>query len=95
MKELPKVYASPMEKNVQNNKDFYYSKFMANQNSKNILREIDNIFHDRSFVYKSEVEITTKDGTILTTLVGKNGNSLLTMDGKTFKITDIMDIKKR
>lgn len=94
MKDLPKVFAKPIEKEVKNNKDLFYSKLLDERSSKNILKEIDEIFHDRNFVYKSDVEITTKDGTMIKTIVGKNGSSLLTLDGEAIRIIDIEDIKK-
>ena len=94
MKDLPKVFAKPIEKEVKNNKDLFYSKLLDERSSKNILKEIDEIFHDRNFVYKSDVEITTKDGTKIKTIVGKNGSSLLTLDGEAIRIIDIEDIKK-
>ncbi len=95
MKNLPKVYAKPIEKEVRNNKELFYSRLLEEkQTSKNILKEIDNIFHSKDFVYKKKVEITTKDGIIETNIVGKSGNFLLTMDGKTIRITDIESIKK-
>jgi len=95
LKDLPKVYASPIEKKVQNNKEMFYSRLLEEKkDSKNILKEIDKIFSSRDFVYKSRVEITTKDGIIETNLVGKNASSILTLDGKSIKITEIKDIKK-
>lgn len=94
LKDLPKVFAKPIEKEVKNNKDLFYSKLLDERSSKNILKEIDEIFHDRNFVYKSDVEITTKDGTKIKTIVGKNGSSLLTLDGEAIRIIDIEDIKK-
>lgn len=96
MKDLPKVFSKPIEKELRNNTDLFYSKLLDNKkDTKNILKEIDSIFQSRDFVYKSKVEITTKDHDILhVVIVGKSGNSLLTMDGKRIRITDILDIKK-
>lgn len=95
MKELPKVYVNPIEKNLQNNKDLFYSRLMSDRKgTKDVMREIDYIFHSKDFVYKSRVEITTHEGIIETTLIGKTQTSLLTMDGKRIPITEIEDIKK-
>ncbi len=95
MKELPKVFVSPIEKKIQNNKDLFYSKLLGDRSStQNILRDIDAIFHSKDFVYKSQVEIITKDGVREETLVGKTGTSLLTMDGKAIPISEIKEIKK-
>ncbi len=95
MKDLPKVYASPINKQIENNKEMFYSRLLEEKNGpKNISKEIDKIFKSRDFVYKSKVSITTKNGIIETNLVGKNASSILTLDGKSIKITDILDIKK-
>lgn len=95
MKELPKVFVSPIEKKLQNNKDLFYSRLLGDRKDTNdVLKEIDNIFHSKDFVYKSNVEITTKDGIREEVIVGKTGASLLTMDGKAIAIKDIKDIKK-
>ena len=80
---------------MKNNRDFFYSRLMDEKNdSKNILKEIDAIFKSKNFVYKSKVEITTSNEIIETFLVGKSGNRLLTLDGKSILITDIKKIKK-
>lgn len=95
MKELPKVYVSPIDKELRNNKDMYYSRLLdSKKDTKDIMKEIDKIFHSRNFVYKSKVEITTNDGLIETIIVGKNHTSLLTLDGKSIPISVIKDIKQ-
>lgn len=94
MKELPKVFVSPIEKKLNNNKDTFYSPLGDRKSTKDILREIDNIFHSKNFVYKSRAKITTKSGVLEETIVGKTGTSLLTMEGKAIPISDITDIEK-
>ena len=94
MKELPKVFVSPIEKKLNNNKDTLYSPLGDRKSTKDILREIDNIFHSKNFVYKSRAKITTKSGVLEETIVGKTGTSLLTMEGKAIPISDITDIEK-
>ncbi len=95
MKDLPKVFAKPIEKDMRNNEEIFYSRlFHERKDSKDILKEIDRIFGSKDFVYKSKVELTTKDGVFEETIVGKSGTSLLTMDGKTIPIPSILDIKK-
>lgn len=93
LKDLPKVFQSPMEKKIDNNKELFYSRLKEMKQDKNIPHKIDTIFHDRSFVYKKEVKITVKDQTEIKTIVGKSGNYLLTLDGDKIKISDIKDIK--
>ncbi|MBR1680015.1 MAG: hypothetical protein IJ704_05180 [Bacilli bacterium] len=94
MKELPKVYAQPFDKKINNNSEFFYSSFSDGNRHKNIKKEIELIFHSKDFVYKSDVEITTKNGIQKETIVGKTQGYILTMDGKKIFIGDILDIKK-
>ena len=94
MKELPKVFVSPIEKKINNNKDTFYSPIGDRKSTKDVLREIDNIFHSKNFVYKSRAKITTKNGILEETVVGKTGTSLLTMEGKAIPIAEITDIEK-
>ena len=69
-------------------------KEIDSEKIRDILKDIDNIFHSKNFVYKSQVEIVTKDGVSEETLVGKTGTSLLTMDGKAIPISEIRKNKK-
>ena len=95
MKELPKVFVSPIAKKMANNKSLFYSRLLGDRrDSKDILKEIDKIFHSRDFVYKSKILLTTTTGTTEETIVGKTGTALLTMDNKSIPIHEIMDIKK-
>ena len=95
LKDLPKVFAKPIEKDMRNNEEIFYSRlFHERKDQKDILKEIDKIFGSKDFVYKSKVEITTKDGVFEEEIVGKSGSSLLTLDGKSISIPTILDIKK-
>ena len=95
MKELPKVYANPVDKDLHNNKEMYYSKILEDRGkTKNMIKEIDSIFGSKDFVYKSKVEITTKSDVFVTEIVGKSGSDLLTMNGEKIPIPSIIDIKK-
>ena len=93
MRDLPKIFVNKFDENIRNNKEIYYSKILNNQ-KKNIVKEIDAIFHSRDFVYKRIVEIVTKDGVRQETIIGKTQGYLLTIDGKKILISEILDIKK-
>lgn len=106
-KKIPKVFQNKINKNINNNNKYYYS---ANRNTndnivkedvnkeitkpKNINKKINEIFSSPTYVYKANVEITTKDSTITTKIIGRNKSYLITMDNKTIKIDDIIDIKQ-
>lgn len=94
MKDLPSVYVSPIHKEVKNNTEMFYSKLLEEKKQKNIVREIDRIFHASDFVYKSRVEIETKEGKEEYVIIGKTSSSLLTLDGQRIAIDQIIDIKK-
>ena len=98
MEKLPRVYASEIKGDLHNNKKLFDGRsFRAhNERNKDIFKEIDKIFSSKDFVYKKMVIITMKDNTQREeSLVGRNNNSLFTLDGKKVLISDILDIKKR
>lgn len=105
-KKLPKVFQNKIDKDISNNDKFYYSanKEESNNETKaetkskiikpnNINKKINEIFSSPSYVYKANVEVTTKDSTITTKIIGRNKSYLITMDNKTIPINDIVDIK--
>lgn len=96
MDKLPKVFANPINKELNNVQSMYYDKEdrMANSNPGNINKKINEIFASSNHVYKSKVKITFKDHTEDCVIVGKTNINLLTMDGSLIKITDIVDIER-
>lgn len=95
MKNLPKVYVSPIDKNLQNNKQLFYSKLTEESpNTKSILQKINDIFHSRNFVYKKDVLVTTKNGSKVIPLVGRTNDALLSLDKEKILISDILEIKE-
>ena len=96
--EKPKVFASPINKKINNSQEVFYegyqNKIERTYNSKNVLKQIDDIFNSPNHVYKSRVVIRTRESDILCDIVGKTSESILTLDGQTIRISDISDIKK-
>ena len=95
-KDLPKVFANPINKSLTNNKDIYYSsnKEDRNINVENIPKKINEIFSSPHHVYKSKVKISTNNDTYESTIVGKTGNYLLTIKGERININDIKAIDR-
>lgn len=95
-KDLPKVYASPINKVLNNNKEVFVSSDKENRSikSENIPQKINEIFASIHHVYKSKVRITTNNDDFITTIVGKTGNDLLTLNGEKININDIVDIER-
>lgn len=95
-KVLPRVYANPIDKDIRNNTDIYYGKNGEVEKEKNInvYEKINQIFASVHHVYKSNVLIKTNKGELKTTIVGKSGNYLLTLNGDKINMLDIVDIKR-
>lgn len=95
MKSLPNVFVSPIEKRLDNYQDIYRSsRSSIVYNPREINKKINEIFASSKHVYKSKVKITTKDGVMDEEIVGKTNTSLLTIDNKVIRLTDILDIEK-
>jgi len=94
-RKLPNVYANPIDKKISNVQETFYGsdRYEHSKDMKQVIRKINEIFSSRNFVYKKDVEITTDQGVLLKTLVGKTEQSLLTMDGEVIPISKIIDIK--
>jgi hypothetical protein len=92
--ELPKVFVSPINKEINNvQKEFREVKELNESQEPNLNIKINNLFNDRSFVYKKRVLLTTKNGKVEKIIVGKTNDSLLTMNNEKIKINDIYDLK--
>ena len=96
MDRLPKVYVNKISKKICNEQALYRNA--DNNDSSNSLKDInkiiDEIFHDRSHVYKSRVRVTLKNMEKVCDIVGKRDDYLLTLDNDSIRISDIINIKK-
>ena len=95
-KDLPRVYANPIDKEIRNNTDIYYGKNeeIRIDRSINVYEKNNQIFASPHHVYKSNVLLQTKNGDIKTTIVGKSGNYLLCLNGDKINMLDIVDIER-
>lgn len=93
-KNLPNVYAVPIEKKIKNNEDVFVSGKNVEVGESIPISEIDKIFNSKEHVYKTRVQIKTKTDSKMVDVVGRTSNSLLTLDGQLFSIQDIVEIKK-
>lgn len=105
-KKLPKVFANKIDKNLKNNETVFYDR--GNKEIEEVQKEkrkvivddtialnqkINKIFGSSRYVYKADVDITTKEGKISRRVIGRNKNELITMDNELIKISDIIDIE--
>lgn len=95
-KDLPKVFANPINKVINNNLDVYYNDRTAKEikHDIDVPKKINEIFASTTHVYKSKVKITTASDILETTIIGKSGNYLLSLKGDKISINDIQDIEK-
>lgn len=96
MKDLPKVFANKIEKELNNTQEFFYGsdRGIKKTNNMSITKKINLIFADSHHVYKSKVNIETKDGNIVKTVVGRTPTNLITLEGELIPIASIIDISK-
>ena len=101
-KKLPKVFANNLINKVINNETVYYGhKDKINEENRNVKKykenietRINKIFKSTKYVYKVDVEITTKEGASKYRIIGKNQNNLITFENKLIQISEIVDIKE-
>lgn len=97
MKRLPKVFANPIDKDINNNRSISKSNDLSiekNEYSLNdINKKIASIFSSYNYVYKADVLITTTNGEFVKRIIGKKDNNLITLDNELIDISTIKDIK--
>lgn len=101
-KELPKMYHNKINKTVNSIQKVYSSmenhknnELRQNQYSSiSIDQKIEQIFKEKDFVYKADVEIITDTETIKKRIVARNQNNLITIDNEYIPISIIRDIYK-
>ena len=96
MKDLPKVFANSIDKEIKNTQELYYgdNRSEIKRDPINVTRKINNIFASINHVYKSKVKITLEDKSIERVIVGKTPGNLITIDGELISIASILDIEK-
>lgn len=106
-KKLPGVFANKVNGKAGNNEDVYYSHGATEKNEdrnvdtapklkgKNVNQKINEIFSSNSYIYKADVKITLKNGTVTKRIVGRNATHLITIDNELIPITDVVDIERK
>lgn len=88
-KKLPNIFKGTVDKS--NNQDIS----LINKNELeevDVKKQISNILNSNEFVYKADTRITLSTGEVIEkTIIGKNNNSLITMDDE---LIDVNSIKK-
>ena len=93
-KNLPKVFAVPIDKKLVNNKDIFISNNEEVRGDVINKNEINKIFNSKNHVYKTKIHVITTSGPKEVDAVGLNGDNILTLNGESIPIDDILEIKK-
>lgn len=95
-KKLPRVFANKIDKKINNNKSYYVAKDEKEKPKKkdniNVDVKINKIFNSTRYVYKANVVIELNNKTVTKKVIGKNDDSLITIDNELIPISDIKDI---
>lgn len=88
-KKLPNIFKGTVDKS--NNQDISLINKDALEEV-DVKKQISNILNSNEFVYKADTRITLSTGEVIEkTIIGKNNNSLITMDDE---LIDVNSIKK-
>lgn len=95
MKDLPRVFANPIDKNINNNRNFSYGKLEDNSeiyDPVKVQEKINKLFKSDGTVYSIDCEITFDGYKKKYTIIGKTTNNLVTRNQKLIPINEIKDI---
>ena len=100
--EKPKMYQNKPNKEFNNTQKVYSTMYEESNNiipkkEKNdgnytIMQKINNIFKSPTYVYKIDVIIEINDQKLEKRIIGKNNNSVITIDNEYIPIDKIRDI---
>lgn len=94
MNKLPKVYASPIKHNIQNEQKYFRSNSSYNTYNNDVRKDIDKILNNNKHIYRSKVLINLNGKLIEKTIVSRKGDYLITIDNEKILIDDIKLIKE-
>ena len=86
MKDLPKVFASPINKEINNEQKYYRSD---EKNSSVSIYDIDKVLNSNKYLFRSKVKINGE----IKTVIKRVNNYLLTIDNEKININDIKKIE--
>ena len=100
-KKLPKVFVNKIDHCINNNEKYYKDnkikkEFEENKNDDyniSVNEKINNLFSNSIHKYIIKAKIITVDDVIETKIVGRNKNSILTLDKRVIPLKDIVDIE--
>lgn len=91
--KLPEIFKKNIDSKHINNIGISYIRkdISYNKSKKDIIRDIDELFKKYKYVFNVGVIIKTNNEIYDTKIIGRNDNSLLTVDDKVIYFKDIVD----
>lgn len=94
MKDLPRVFANKIDKDISNNRNMAYNNLSEEHISPTSVREkIDDIFKSDKKIYSIDCLIRFENSEKKYTIIGKTDNNLVTKNERLIPIKDIYDIE--
>ncbi len=91
-KKLPNIFKGTVDRN--NNQDISFINKEVVEEEIDVNKQIKNVFNSNEFVYKADTRITLSTGEVIEkTIIGKNNNSLITMDDELIDVNSISKIE--
>ena len=94
MKDLPKVFENPINEERGNNKTYSYQheELKKPLDNRPIDQKLNTIFSSEHYIYKIKVAIIRDGKQENKTLIGRNKDTLITLENEQIPIKDIQDI---
>lgn len=92
------IFKPIIEHNLNNNKNAYYSfikKEDTRESNEDPIDTLDRLIKSNSYIFNKKVLIVTKDKEYLTKIAGKIGKRVITLDGDSINIDDIIRIDEK
>lgn len=95
MNDLPKVFANPIDKTINNNRSYSYGRLEEEKKSRDekaVLEKINKIFKSDTTLYSIDCIITFANREDKFTIIGRTSNNLVTSHQRLIPIREIYDI---
>lgn len=91
-KKLPNIFKGTVDNS--NNQDISFVNKEVKNEEIDVNKQIKKILNSNNFVYKADTRITLSTGEVIEkTIIGKNNNSLITMDDELIEVSSISKIE--
>ena len=96
MKDLPRVFANPIDRDISNNRTLSYGKLIEERKKQDlnlVKNKIEQIFKSEGNIYSIDCIITFENDEEKYTIIGKTEHNLVTKTQKLIPIKEIYDIE--